>query len=98
MVAILLSVALPHISAHDFEAEGLYFNIKSAIDFTASVSGLADSSIVDLKIPSEVTYKNKKLKVIEIGEAAFSGCSDIHTVNISEGVITLGPKCFYNCI
>lgn len=94
MVVTLLFVALPHVSAHDFEAEGLYFKIISTSDLTVSVSGLADSSIVDLKIPSEVTYKNRKLKVIAIEGFAFDECLQIQRVNIPEGIKTIPTCCF----
>lgn len=96
MIAMLLSFALPNASAYDFEAEGLHITIISTADFTASVSGLADSSIVDLKIPSEVTFKSRKLQVIRIDDNAFKN-SNIESLSVPSSVVKIGDNAFQKC-
>lgn len=96
MAVMLLAFAFTSASAYDFEAGGLYYNIISTYELTARVSGLADSSIVDLKIPSTVTYKSRTLKVMEINVCAFKSCKVLKSVKIPEG-ISLSRYSFCGC-
>lgn len=98
MAVMLLAFAFTSASAYDFEAGGLYYNITSTSELTASVCGLADSSIVDLKIPSTVTYKSRTLKVTAISSGAFYGCQVLKSVKIPEGISCWGNSSFSICI
>lgn len=97
MTVMLLAFAFTSASAYDFEAGGLYYNIKSTLELTASVCGLADSSIVDLKIPSTVTYKSRTLKVTAIDGSAFSYCSELQEVDLPSSLTIIEGYTFYKC-
>lgn len=67
--------------AHDFEVDGIYYNILSETDKTVEVTFKGDyfNSYSDeyagaVIIPSSVTSSGTSYSVIEIGDDAFSDC------------------------
>ena len=98
MAVMFLAFAFTSASAYDFEAGGLYYNITSTSELTASVCGLADSSIVDLKIPSTVTYKSRTLKVTAIDESAFKDCSELQEVDLPSSLTIIEGYTSSDCI
>ena len=68
-------------SAHDFEVDGIYYNITSETDLTVEVTyrgGYYDEYSNEysgaITIPSVVTYNGKTYSVTEIEFAAFAYC------------------------
>ena len=58
-----------------------------------SVTGIGTCTDTDIVIPE--TYEG--LPVTSIGDGAFSGCSLLTSINISNSVTSIGEDAFYNC-
>lgn len=96
MLAILVSgMASLHAQDHDFEVDGIYYNIISLQDLTAEVCG-SDGSVTDLYIPGEVVYNRRTLKVLSVGNSAFNK-GNLTSVVIGEGVEEIKANAFLRC-
>ena len=100
IIALLCSVAA---SAHDFEVDGIYYNISSNYNVTVTYKGSKYNSYSNeysdvIVIPSSVTYNGKTYSVTSIGEDAFSCCSSLTSVTIPNSVTSIGYCAFYVCI
>ena len=84
-------------SAHDFEYNGMYFNILSTTDLTCEITEGDVKYEGNISIPSEVEYKGRTLKVTSIGQSAFSNSSSLVSVNIPNSVTSIGRHAFYEC-
>ena len=84
-------------AAYDFEADGLYYDITSVTEFTARVAGVADSTLTDIAIPETVTYNNRELTVIEIGESAFKDYEALESVSTPNAITFLPDSTFSGC-
>ena len=97
----LLLVCVGNVSAHDFEENGIYYNILSESDKTVEVTFKGDSySSYDeyagsITIPQSVLrYGVLPYKVIRIGEDAFLGCHNLTSISIPNSVISIGAGAF----
>lgn len=106
-IKTLLTTALlslcASVSAYDFTVDGLYYNIVSLEDLTCEITygdkvdeyhGTYSGDIV---IPETVTYNNKTLTVVKIGENAFYYCSELSSVTIPQTVTYIGSQAFIGC-
>ena len=93
----LLLVCVGNVSAHDFEENGIYYNILSESDKTVEVSGCSNECIGNVVVPEEVTCNGVIYSVVSIGNSAFSGCSNITGVQISNSVTKIDTYAFRNC-
>ncbi len=101
IAALLCSITA---NAHDFEADGIYYNITSSTDLTVEVTYQGDYYDEYLNeytgavtIPSSVTYNSKTYSVTSIGDWAFYGCSSLTSITIPESVTNIGGHAFYGC-
>ena len=101
-VAVLLCSATA--SAHDFEVDGIYYNIISASDLTAAVTYKGDSYDEisneysgEVIIPETVVYKSKVLKVTSIASRAFCDCNELTSIEIPNSVAFIGFYAFKGC-
>ena len=91
-------------SAHDFEVDGIYYDITSETDKTVEVvyeGNYSDSSNNEytdtVVIPETVTYNGKTYSVAEIGDFAFEDCTGLTSVTIPNSVTSIGNSAFQGC-
>ena len=101
VIGFLCSIS---VSAHDFEVEGIYYNITSSTDMTVAVTylGYNASSYSNeysgaVNIPESVTYNGSIYRVTSIGSNAFYDCDGLTSVVIPNSVTSIGDDAFYNC-
>ena len=89
--------------AHDFEVDGIYYNITSQ-NKTVGVTykGTSSTQYSDeysgaVIIPENVTYNGSTYSVTSIEDEAFYGCKELTSVEISNSVTSIGEKAFYGC-
>lgn len=92
------------VCAHDFEVNGIYYNIISATDLTVEVTyrdgtnyEYANEYSGEIIIPSTVSYKSKNLTVTGIGGSAFYECNGVEKITIPNTVTTIGYMAFREC-
>ena len=100
-IAMLLCSAMAN--AHDFEVDGIFYNIISASDLTIEVTykgnsydEISNEYSGEVIIPETVVYKSKVLKVTWIDSYAFYDCS-IESISIPGSVISIGNYAFNEC-
>ena len=104
LLTALLLLCSSVICAHDFEVDGIYYNITDEINLTVEVtySGVNSSQNPnrysgEVIIPSEVNYNNKIYNVTGIRNQAFYGCYNITSVIIPNSIINIGSYVFCDC-
>ena len=102
LIAVLLTCV--NAFAHDFEVDGIYYNITSDSDLTVAVTYRGDSYNSynneysgQVTIPESVTYNSNTYSVTSIGGSAFSGCSGLTSVTIGNSVTSIGEAAFSGC-
>ena len=102
----LFAALLPLVTnAHDFEVNGIYYNITSETDKTVEVTfkGNDYDSFYNeyysgfITLPATVTHNGVAYSVTSIGEYAFYECSSLTAITIPEGVTSIGEYAFYGC-
>ena len=104
----LLAVLLPFLaSAHDFEVDGIYYNITSEEKKTVEVTGPSDKKIVDggykfykdvVFIPEKVNYVGKEYTVTAVGESAFACNDELLSVVMPNSIVSIGKFAFSACL
>lgn len=83
--------------AYDFEVDGIYYEIVSFSEFTCNVVNGDVEYQGDIVIPEKISYANKELEVIGIGDKAFYENQGLQSVKIGDSVRTIGDYAFYGC-
>ena len=91
---LILLLCCVSVSAHDFEVDGIYYNITSEEDLTVEVTERNYSG--EVIIPSYVIYEGIEYSVTRIGFDAFHYCN-LTSITIPEGVTSIGDDAFYDC-
>ena len=101
IVALLCSVVA---SAHDFEVDGIFYNVIDDTKLTVEVSyykddygGYHESYEGSVVIPSTVNYNGRNFSVTSIGDSTFYKCSGLTSVEIPNSVTSIGERAFYGC-
>ena len=100
----LLLLCTTAVAAHDFEVDGIYYNITDATNKTVAVTYRGDSYSSysneytgDMVIPESVTYNGNTYSVTNIGGYAFFYCSGLTSIVIPNSVTKVGHYSFWNC-
>lgn len=104
---LLLTAALglfaSSMSAYDFEAGGIYYNIWSEEDKTVEVTRKSEAEGAEpcysgeVIIPDIVTHNGKDYSVLQIGNYAFQNCSSLSSVTIPNSVTSIRLYAFQYC-
>ena len=101
MLTAMLLLCCTTMSAHDFEVDGIYYNITGAKTVEVTYGGTSYSSAKSysgsVTIPSSVTYNGTTYSVTTIGKLAFYGCSNLTSITIPNSVTTIEPAAFEHC-
>lgn len=104
LFATLFLLFATSVCAHDFEVNGIYYNIISATDLTVEVTYRGGTNYEygneysgEIIIPSTVSYKSKNLTVTGIGGSAFYECNGVEKITIPNTVTTIGYMAFREC-
>ena len=82
-------------SAQFFSESGIYY-IRTS-DSTVSVTDSPEKYRGDVRIYSTARYEGKTYLVTEIGESAFSGCSNLSSISIPKSVTSIESSAFKGC-
>ena len=100
---LLLALLMPAIAtAHDFEVDGICYNINGN-EATVTSKGLwYDMFFVgyvgSVVIPPTVTYNGTTYPVTSIDENAFYCCDNLTSIDIPNSITKIGNFAFKDCI
>ena len=108
ILVCLLALLLPSLAvAHDFEVDGIYYNITSEEKKTVEVTDPSDKKVVDggyksykdvVFIPEKVSYGGKEYTVTAIGERAFEYNYELLSVVMPNTIRSIKEFAFNECI
>ena len=94
VVAIFATTAL---WAYDFKMGGLYYTITHTSEpYTVEIVG-GDSMVTELSIPNAIAFNDIVFSVTSIGDGAFSGRTNITSINIPNSLKNIGERAFRGC-
>ena len=92
------------VNAHNFEVDGIYYNITDATNKTVAVTyrgnsydSYSDEYTGNVVIPESVTYNGNTYSVTSIGYYAFQFCSGLTSIEIPNSVTSVGYEVFDGC-
>ena len=91
-------------TAHDFEVDGIYYNITDATNKTVEVTyrggysyEYSDEYTGNIVIPESVACDGNIYSVTSIGYEAFAYCRGLTSVEIGNSVTSIGEMAFWSC-
>ena len=93
----LLLLCATAATAHNFEVDGIYYNVTDATNKRVEVTIGTKNYTGDVRIPANVIYDGTTYSVTTIGDRAFQYCSSLTSITIPNSVTTIGDRAFYNC-
>ena len=103
LFTVLLLLCSSIATAHNFEVDGIYYNITDATNKTVAVTYKGSSSTSyeeysgDVVIPKNVIYNDVTYNITSIGSDAFYKCAGLTSVTIPNSVASIGSYAFYYC-
>lgn len=100
--ALLLLLGVS-VSAHDFEVDGIYYNVIDSVNNTVEVTYQGekwdsyDEYSGQVVIPETVNCNGITYKVTEIGAYAFCRSQNLTNVTVPLGVTTVNEYAFFRC-
>ena len=105
VLAVMGLLCCMSVSAHDFEVDGIYYDITSSTNKTVAVTyrgniydSYSDEYSGEVKIPESVTYSGNTYSVTSIGYRAFIECDSLTSVTIPNNVTSIGDEAFSKCV
>lgn len=90
--------------AHDFEVDGMYYNILNDSLQICEIThkgdfynSFYDEYMGDISIPPLVTYNGKTYEVVAIGNSAFERCTLITSIQMPNTITRIGDDAFNSC-
>ncbi|MBQ5895139.1 MAG: leucine-rich repeat domain-containing protein [Bacteroidaceae bacterium] len=98
----LLLLSATGVTAHDFEVDGIYYNIIDAETVEVTYRGdyyneYSNEYAGSVTIPQSVKYEGITYSIKSIGYAAFGDCSGLTSIEIPNSVTSIGEWAFYDC-
>lgn len=93
---MLLSFQLMY--AYDFEADGIYYDVKSFTDLTVTAVSLSEGVEGSVVIPQTVEFNGKTLHVTNLGDSFAKGNSNIKSVTINAEIKAISMNAFADCV
>ena len=99
----LLLLCTTMVTAHDFEADGIYYNITGANTVEVTYRGDSADDYYDeytgsVVIPESIVYNGTNYSVTRIGNNAFMYCWSMTSIEIPNSVKLIGDAAFYDCL
>ena len=98
LLALLLSATA---TAHDFEVDGIYYNIngnEAAVTFRGrNCNSFYNEYSGAVVIPATVTYNGTTYPVTSIDTLAFYYCSELTSIDLPNSITEIGQEAFGNC-
>ena len=86
--------------AHDFELDGIYYNILDEHSVEVTYKGddhFEDEYFSYVEIPEKIVYNGTHYRVMKIGDMAFTNCELLNSVKIPKSVKSIGNSAFSEC-
>ena len=104
LLVLMLLIGSSAMWAHDFEVDGIYYNITSSENKTVEVTfrgeyydSYSHEYTGAVTIPETITYGEVLYNVTSIGSYAFGYCRGLTSITIPDGVTSIGDDAFLCC-